>query len=149
MAKSVLFTALGQPKPKQRPKVFRGRGVTPVETVEAEKQIRDAFLREFPLWEPLSGPVDVKIAFYMTDRRRVDWDNLAKLVCDALNGVAFKDDAQIVRCVVDKILPTRKVPGANGRPRNRRAGDPLTSERTGEPYEPHTEVFIHEREDLT
>ena len=36
-------------------------------------------------------------------RRFGDFDNLAKAVCDALNGVVFTDDSQIVRCVVEKI----------------------------------------------
>jgi hypothetical protein len=40
-----------------------------------------------------------------------DWDNYAKLVADALEGIAFANDAQVVdgRC--------RKHPAADGRPR--------------------------------
>jgi Holliday junction resolvase RusA-like endonuclease len=29
------------------------------------------------------------------DTYKPDWDNLGKLVCDALNGVAWHDDAQV------------------------------------------------------
>jgi Holliday junction resolvase RusA-like endonuclease len=31
-----------------------------------------------------------------------DWDNVGKIVCDALNGVAWHDDAQIVDAHVEK-----------------------------------------------
>jgi Holliday junction resolvase RusA-like endonuclease len=32
--------------------------------------------------------------------KRPDWDNYAKLVCDALNGLAFADDSEIVEAHV-------------------------------------------------
>ena len=35
-----------------------------------------------------------------------DADNIAKLVCDALNGVAYKDDNQVTRIVVEKVERT-------------------------------------------
>ena len=28
--------------------------------------------------------------------KKPDWDNIGKIICDALNGIAWKDDAQIV-----------------------------------------------------
>ena len=31
-----------------------------------------------------------------------DWDNVGKIVCDALNGVAWHDDVQIVEAHVEK-----------------------------------------------
>lgn len=34
--------------------------------------------------------------------KKPDCDNVAKIICDALNGCAYKDDAQIVRCTVVK-----------------------------------------------
>lgn len=34
--------------------------------------------------------------------KKPDLDNVAKIVCDALNGVAYKDDAQIVDLKVHK-----------------------------------------------
>jgi hypothetical protein len=33
---------------------------------------------------------------------RPDWDNFAKSICDALNGMFWKDDSQIVDCRVSK-----------------------------------------------
>ena len=31
-----------------------------------------------------------------------DWDNVAKLVCDAGNGVLWKDDSQVVQATIAK-----------------------------------------------
>jgi Holliday junction resolvase RusA-like endonuclease len=44
--------------------------------------------------EPLSGPVAVKILAYMPPRR-MDADNVLKVLLDALNGVAWEDDRQV------------------------------------------------------
>lgn len=74
------------------------------------------------------------VAFYMQDRRRVDYDNLAKLVTDALNGVAYVDDSQIVESIIYKVLPSTLVEGRGG-VRQRRSGDPLDCE-------PHTEIRL-------
>jgi len=35
--------------------------------------------------------------------KKPDGDNIAKVICDALNGVAYEDDTQIVKLVVSKI----------------------------------------------
>ena len=34
--------------------------------------------------------------------RKPDCDNIAKIICDALNGVAYRDDAQIVSITIEK-----------------------------------------------
>lgn len=36
-----------------------------------------------------------------------DWDNIGKIVCDALNGIAYKDDAAITDATVCKRYGTR------------------------------------------
>ena len=53
--------------------------------------------------EPITGPVGVRIALLprMTVRgkatkRRIDLDNAIKAVLDALNGVAYADDSQVI-----------------------------------------------------
>lgn len=35
--------------------------------------------------------------------KKPDCDNIAKIICDALNGVAYKDDKQIVQLLVSKV----------------------------------------------
>ena len=105
----------GQPVAKGRPKVsFKAKRVyTPPKTVEHEKHIRNCFYRSGP-HEPIEGPIRLTITFSMQIPKSwsmgkkhsaeigmtrpigtPDLDNLIKMI-DALNGLAFKDDSQIV-----------------------------------------------------
>ena len=34
--------------------------------------------------------------------KKPDFDNIAKIICDALNEIAFKDDSQVYDCRVQK-----------------------------------------------
>ena len=56
--------------------------------------------------EILTEPLEVVLKFYRkfspTSRAYGDADNLAKAILDALNGLAYKDDSQIVRLTVEK-----------------------------------------------
>jgi len=67
--------------------------------------VRDCFVQSYPdfsLWE---GPVAVLIEARVMPPKsawpgkdcmvKPDWDNIGKLVCDALNRVAYRDDSQI------------------------------------------------------
>ena len=44
----------------------------------------------------LDGPVSVKVSVYRP-RRIGDLDNTLKVILDALKGIAFEDDSQVVR----------------------------------------------------
>ncbi len=46
----------------------------------------------------------VHLDFYRDSNRRVDLDNLVKLVFDSLNAFVWADDSQIVRLVTEKYL---------------------------------------------
>ena len=101
------------PVPKARPKFTRtGHAYTPKKTADYESRIADYY--KFKGGELFEGPIKVILQFQMPvpksfskkrkqaimdgDNRhtsRPDLDNLCKAVLDALNGVAFKDDAQI------------------------------------------------------
>lgn len=52
--------------------------------------------------KPLSGPLKVSIILFFQDRRARDWDNFHKLSMDALNGVVWVDDKQIIEANVRK-----------------------------------------------
>ncbi|MCI1643146.1 MAG: RusA family crossover junction endodeoxyribonuclease [Bifidobacterium crudilactis] len=132
----------GDPQPKQRPKVYRGVGVTPKRTKDAQQAILRMFTTKYPDSPPISGEVAIRLEFWMASRHIKDWDNLEKLVTDALNKSAFLDDSQITRSVVDKYLPDQLMPGKHGM-RKRKTGDPLTH--NGDPYQPHTLIYIEER----
>ena len=93
-SQAVCFTIPGQPLPKQRARVMKGYSYTPKETVAAEKRIAD--YARIAQAKPTRNPIHLVLRFFRGDLRRVDLDNLAKLVQDALNGVAYADDSQIV-----------------------------------------------------
>lgn len=99
----------GRPVPKARPRLARGGHVyTPEKTTTAEAKVRALYWAESILKYgrvvAFEGDITIEMTFYLPDRRRVDWDNLAKLVCDALNGIAYKDDSQITQAIVRKRL---------------------------------------------
>lgn len=94
------WTIEGDPIPKGRPRHGRsGHSFTPKRTSDAEQVIRDHVAGGDPV-VPFDQPVYVTLDFYCRTRRRTDWDNLAKLVTDALNGIAYTDDHLIHRCLV-------------------------------------------------
>lgn len=130
MSRSFSLTILGDPVTKSRPRFYGGRAITDKKTQDAENHIVDLFHDKYPASEPLESDVWILCTFYMGSRRHKDWDNLAKLVCDALNGVAYADDSQITKCVCFKILPDR----------NKHAHDSLT--RDGKPHTPRTEILV-------
>lgn len=100
---------------KQRPRVSKdGHVYTPKATRDEEKRIRDAWVKRFGA-TGLSGALAVSVTAHSPAPKswpnrllgsawttRVDCDNVAKLCLDSLNGVAWADDAQIIRLHVEK-----------------------------------------------
>lgn len=108
------------PVPKGRPRFTRtGHAYTPKKTSHYEEQIRAIYdLHRGPCFD---GPISVKLIFNMPipksftkkvkrqieegdfqHTKKPDIDNLAKAVLDALNGIAFNDDSQIVKLKMEK-----------------------------------------------
>jgi Holliday junction resolvase RusA-like endonuclease len=52
---------------------------------------------------PYEGPVRIIAKFYMGTRRRKDLPNAGKLEFDALNGIVYEDDSQIMKIESEKI----------------------------------------------
>lgn len=121
---TVTFYVEGEARGKQRPRTVRKDGVlrtyTPKETKNYEQLVKSAYLREAD-GAFFDGPVSVTISVFveppksaskakkvkmlllpekMWPTKRPDLDNVAKTICDALNGTAYKDDAQIVQLFV-------------------------------------------------
>ena len=108
------LTVFMPPTPKQRPVVTREHGVyTPAKTVRAERLIAEAWRAKYsvPLRFADHIPLRLTVICYFKKpvraRRkyptvRPDWDNLGKMVSDALNGLAYHDDKQIVSATVEK-----------------------------------------------
>ena len=119
---ALVITIPGEMRGKQRPRVTRqGHAYTPEQTTNAEAWVRacaiDAGVRA-PMEGALRLRMEVrkaippswsrkeKAAALAGTRRptgKPDVDNLAKLVGDALNGIVWRDDAQIVDLHVSKI----------------------------------------------
>ena len=114
---------------KQRPKFSRqGQFVktyTPQKTVNYETYVKERFLIEHPEYKPLEGELVVRINSYFSipksfskkkreqaemgmikPTKKPDCDNIAKIVLDSLNGIAFMDDKQVVNLVVTKNYDT-------------------------------------------
>lgn len=111
------FRVDGKVVGKARPRVtLRGgfaRAYTPKKTKEAEERIRAAFLEAGGMKH--KGAVVVYIEVYRTlpkstpkkivsadDIVKPDVDNIAKVVLDALDGLAYDDDSQVVGLNVRK-----------------------------------------------
>lgn len=94
------------PTAKGRPRITRGgRCYTPKKTVLAEKVIQAYFGLQFRDLTPLTGPLELTLMFLMDKPKsnrlflptvKPDIDNLCKLFCDAVNGIAWEDDKQVV-----------------------------------------------------
>ncbi|THF64336.1 RusA family crossover junction endodeoxyribonuclease [Pseudothauera rhizosphaerae] len=83
-------------------RVFGGRVVRSAEAVQYRKDA--GFLFALSRRRPLAGPVSVHLALHPREnkdgtasRSRLDLDNCIKVALDALNGVAYLDDKQVVR----------------------------------------------------
>jgi Holliday junction resolvase RusA-like endonuclease len=109
------FHIPGRPIPKARPRVVNGHAYTPRETADYERAVQWCYKAHAPGATPISTPCAVEMVFRfpipasarrktMPDKikagdpypYRGDLDNLCKAVLDALNGLAFTDDALVV-----------------------------------------------------
>lgn len=103
------------PQGRARQRFVNGMVITytPGATVKAQKAIKEAITRRNLIpFEPLV-PLKLSVTFYRQKSkwlrrretmpfRKPDLDNYLKLLLDALNGVAFADDAQITTIIVKK-----------------------------------------------
>lgn len=106
-AVSVSFTAYGSPQTNQRTGSNGKIRFTPTKTKVARQQIAQAFLAECGKdWTPHEHGVRLRVGAYHQQPKtnwwpfkpclkKPDGDNVLKLVGDALNGIAWRDDQQI------------------------------------------------------
>lgn len=116
-----IFTVSGDPEGKARPRVTRNGTYTPHKTAAYEKLVQMSFRTQCPGTFFGDAPLCVYITACFTPPARAtkrkrsrmlsgeirptkkpDTDNIAKAICDALNGVAYRDDSQICCLTVQK-----------------------------------------------
>lgn len=110
----ISFTFEVAPIAKQRARAgARGKHYTPERTRAAEEHLSWRFKLALK-GQVLEGNLGLVCVFYRPDRRRIDGDNMLKLVCDAGNlARAWGDDCQITtklaRIELDKERPRTEI----------------------------------------
>lgn len=120
------FEIEGAPVGKSRPKFSTLNGFARAVKVEADITYENMVKLMFKLNKPedydlFDKPVSVRIEAYfpvpksfsnkragkalvgeIVPTKKPDADNIAKIICDALNGVAYMDDTQVIELTVVK-----------------------------------------------
>lgn len=117
------FTIYGEPRGKERPRFTKsGHTYTSKKTRDYEELVRESYKKQVSCGKALDGvPVriritavfgvpqsdskakrEAKLAGNLSPTKKPDCDNIAKIICDALNGLAYADDKQVVECYVLK-----------------------------------------------
>lgn len=129
------FTVKGEPQGKARARTVTNKytgktmSYTPHKTADYEELVRLAYLKEASTENFIDRekPVSVSIVAYygipkstsksralrmvngeLLPLKKPDADNVAKIICDALNGLAWHDDAQVVDLAVHKVYACRE-----------------------------------------
>ncbi|WP_317723329.1 RusA family crossover junction endodeoxyribonuclease [Clostridium tetani] len=112
----------GEPKGKARPRMSTktGRAYTPEQTVQYENWVKTCYALCNDK-NKLEGTIKAEIKAYMSipkstskkkrqemlegkirPTKKPDVDNMAKIILDSLNKLAFDDDKQVVDCSIEK-----------------------------------------------
>lgn len=116
------FTIPGEPTGKARPRVTRWGTHNTEKTILYENLVKMCYEEQYPMGmayteKPLTAYIDVyygipkstpkkNISQMLENKirpcKKPDIDNIAKIILDALNGVAYKDDTQVVSLHIGK-----------------------------------------------
>ena len=119
----ISFTVPGEPVAKGRPRITRHGTYTPEKTMNFETLVKYEYINQcgkHRFADNAQLALDVvayrSIPKSTSKKKRVmmeygtllpitkpDWDNIGKSVSDALNGIAYHDDSQVVDARVRKI----------------------------------------------
>jgi Holliday junction resolvase RusA-like endonuclease len=90
----IAFTTIpGAPASKSRVRFGKGHAYSSADMRAAEQ--RTAWFLKSALGEPMQGNIFVACIFFRPNRQRIDVDNMLKHICDAANGIIWKDDSQV------------------------------------------------------
>lgn len=123
---AINFTIPGSPQGKARARVYRQgnftRAVTPEKTVNYEALVKICFEKIKPdHYNPLEAQIAMTVKAYfgipksvskklreqmllnnIRPTKKPDTDNIGKIIADSLNTIVYRDDAQIVRMLIEK-----------------------------------------------
>lgn len=118
------FEVPGKITGKGRPRVNTTTAIayTPAKTKEYEELVKQYFILKYRRINPLEGRIKVEIKAYfgvpkntskkqkeemlnqnISPIKKPDIDNIAKIILDSLNKLAFTDDNQITKLSMEKI----------------------------------------------
>lgn len=104
--KKISFEVMTEPIPLARPRVVRGHAYLPSRSRDYKQILQQAASYVMRNWQPLTGELFCRLNFYRkfntSSRRFGDIDNHVKAILDALNGIVFVDDAQIISILANK-----------------------------------------------
>ena len=118
----IAFTVEGEPRGKERPRFGNGQVFTPDKTTTYENQVKIAYYEQCG---NVKFPEDSQLELFVTayykipksaskkkkeamlseqirPTKKPDGDNILKVVADALNGVCYKDDKNLVSMSIEK-----------------------------------------------
>lgn len=123
------ITVPGEPYGKGRPRFGNGHAYTPKKTADYEQRLKSEWLKQakgFKFPQGVALALEVKAyqqppksaskklqaamsANRVRPKKKPDFDNIAKIIGDALNKTAYHDDAQIVFASVAKYWGTPRL----------------------------------------
>lgn len=130
---SVAFSVLGTPTPKGSFTRMPHGGMVPAGTVESRKRmdqwrmdVRNAARYAMDNQPPLEGPLRLFVEFALLPPKSIpkakqgwklpttkpDVDKLLRMMADALTGIVYRDDSQLVAIALNKRYAWDNQPGA-------------------------------------
>ena len=124
----IAFDVLGRPAPQGSKKsIGNNRFIESSKFLPAWRSaVREAAEHAVTIagWAQVSGPVELEVMFYLERPASIsatkrpyptvppDLDKLIRAVGDALTGVVYDDDSQVIRTLAWKVYADTRVPGA-------------------------------------
>ena len=109
-------------KARPRMNTRTGKAYTPSKTKNYEYEIKQWFINKYPNFKTLETRLKIQIIAYydipksttkkqaekmerqiISPTKKPDIDNIAKIVLDALNKLAYKDDTQVTKLELEKV----------------------------------------------
>lgn len=110
---------VGKARPRMNTRT--GKAYTPTNTKNYEYFLRQCFVAYYPNFKPIESRVKVSIIAYfsmpkstskkkeaemlagnISPTKKPDADNIIKIILDAMNKFAFKDDTQVIKLDIEK-----------------------------------------------